>query len=285
MGIKNCIIIYNSTIDINLIIDEFIEKLKKENINYILTDNDNISLNNVINKYNNKENIIITLDTQDVKDEINNILKKESQSALYYHINYNPYIKDFIKLKKNLEKITIEDIIKNNIFKINDFIYNDKIIIGEDIFSYLPDNNSLKSILSSLLKYKRFKKCFSDSNKKDIIYLSDKECGNQFFYFGIIISTKEYNSIPIFNDDNQVNLILIKKLNNKEILKLFKNLIINKKIPEEILKECIIISTNNLKLISNDNKKIYIDDKKSEVFASYELEFVYENKIKIIKKR
>lgn len=285
MGIKNCIIIYNSTIDINLIIDEFIEKLKKENINFILEDNHNISLNTVINKYNNKENIIITLDTKEIEDEINIIFKKESQNALYYHINYNPYIKDFIKLKQTLEEITIEDIIKNNIFKINDFIFSDKIVIGEDILNYLPENNSLKNILSSFLKYKSFKKCFSDYNKKDIIYLSDKECGNQFFYFGIIISTKECNSIPIFNSDNQINLILIKKLSEMEIFNLFKDLIINKKIPEKILKKCIIISTNNLKLISNDGNKIYIDDKKSESYASYELEFVYENKIKIIKKR
>ena len=285
MGIENCIIIYNATINSSLIVDNFIKKLNKNGINYILLNNDNNDLNKIVNNYNQENNIIISLDTKDVNDTINKIFKKESQNAFYYHIDFNPYIKDFIKLKKILEEISLEDIVKYNQFKINDCIYYNTIVIGENIFNYLPKTDSLKNKLISIFKYKKFKHCFDDKNKRDIIYLSEKECGNQFFYFGIITTSKNYNSINIFENDDQLNILLIKKLKSNEIFKLFKIILLNKKIPDEVLKKCIIISTNNLKLISNDGNKIYIDDKKSESYASYELEFVYENKIKIIKKR
>ncbi len=285
MGIENCIILYNSTIDIKSTIGEFLEDLKNNNINFILINNEYNNINEIISKYNNRKNMIISLDTKEIEDNIIKVFNKESQIACYYHIDYNPYIKKFVDSKNVIEKMELESLIKNNSFKINESLYNDKIIIGKDFFEFIPEENSLKNILNSLIKYKKFKKCFSEDYKRDIIYISEEECGNQFFYFGIITYTKDYNSISIFENENKVNILLIKKLNNKEIFKLFKSLLINKKIPEEVLTKCVIISSEQLRLISNDNNKIYIDNKKSNEYACLELNFEFNNKIKIIKKR
>lgn len=290
MGINNCIIIYDSRLKIPLISEDFINKLNKMNINCIFI-SDTANNIDLIKKYNEKDNIIITVGNNTIINNIYNMFIDEKQIALYSHIplnfknkNINDYSINMTEIENKINTL-LQDTIETNLLKIDNMCF-DSIIIGEDIFKFAKNPINFKDLIKYIKNFKTFKKIFSNGNKKDIIYLTSEECGNQFFYFGLISIYNNYNNVKIFNsNNNKFNILLIKELDNKKIYKLFTSILLKKQIDKELLEDCVVLNTDKVKLISNDNQKIYIDNEKSELLASSEIEIKFDDKIKILKSK
>ncbi len=304
--IKNCVIIYNpvSTGFNILALDKMVKVIKEHDITPWVTKS--IHHGNIIDlvkKVDSNDTLVITLGGDGTVKEAYTALNQIEQKGVYAHIptgTTNDMARNYDVKHKKPYKI-IEDILNGEIKTFDTYSINGQIAAYTAVFGYLAHVPYVTpAYLKKRFKYAGYlmtaaKEMLIKPTEYDITYKIKGVSKRDNFILGAVSNSKGFAGINLYNNaslsDGKIELLLIKNMDSKLIMKIAKDFINNKVDLSKFSEYITLLQANEIKLTFNDNFPKYavdVDGENSKIIPSYadrDLVFKMERPVRILKTR